>query len=73
MQKDFLFSSSLSYLKKNKENRGKEDKVKVDNSAEIKEERGKLEETFQNQEEGMWKERGEERKEKSISLVKIAV
>lgn len=73
MRKDFLFSSSLSYLKKNKENRGKEDKVKVDNSAEIKEERGKLEETFQNQEEGMWKERGEERKEKSISLVKIAV
>lgn len=72
MRKDFLFSS-LSYLKKNKENRGKEDKVKVDNSAEIKEERGKLEETFQNQEEGMWKERGEERKEKSISLVKIAV
>lgn len=52
MRKDFLFSS-LSYLKKNKENRGKEDKVKVDNSAEIKEERGKLEETFQNQEEGM--------------------
>lgn len=52
MRKDFLFSSSLSWSKKNKESRSKEDQVK-DNSAEIKEERGKLEETLQNQEEGM--------------------
>lgn len=53
MRKDFLFSSSLSWSKKNKESRSKEDQVKVDNGAEIKEERGKLEETLQNQEEGM--------------------
>lgn len=53
MRKDFLFSSGLSCSKKNKENRGKEDQVKVDNGAEIKEERGKLEETLQNQKEGM--------------------
>lgn len=52
MRKDFLFLSSLSWSKKNKESRSKEDQVK-DNGAEIKEERGKLEETLQNQEEGM--------------------
>lgn len=73
MRKDFLFSSSLSWSKKNKESRSKEDQVKVDNGAEIKEERGKLEETLQNQEEGMWNEGGEERKEKSILLVKIII
>lgn len=72
MRKDFLFSSSLSWSKKNKESRSKEDQVK-DNSAEIKEERGKLEETLQNQEEGMWNEGGEERKKKSILLVKIVI
>lgn len=71
MRKDFLFSSSLSCPKKNKEDRGKEDRVKVDNGAEIKEERGKLEETLQNQEERNVK-RGR-RRGKSISLVKIAV
>lgn len=72
MRKDFLFSSSLSWSKKNKESRSKEDQVK-DNGAEIKEERGKLEETLQNQEEGMWNEGGEERKKKSILLVKIVI
>ena len=73
MRKDFLFSSGLSCSKKDKENRGKEDQVKVDNGAEIKEERGKLEETLQNQEEGMWNERGEDGKGKSILLFKIVV